>query len=451
MNRGFAYLRGGALASFLAVLMFVSPFAQGKDGDPIVISAIPTLGGPSPVLIINGGGFTPGESLHLLMNGLALTVQSVSSTQVVAALPPSVVSTPGTYLLVIGHGREHKKKDDDFATFDVTIGGAGQMGAPGAPGPQGIQGVPGATGAAGAQGLQGLQGLTGATGAVGPAGAQGVQGIQGVAGAMGPTGAQGAQGIQGNVGPTGAVGATGAQGVQGLAGVAGATGPTGAPGLQGFAGPTGALGATGPIGPQGSPGATGLGLTFRNAWASGTSYETNDVVTVAGTSYIATQTLPNDVIPPAQDASNWSVIAAAGAAGAAGARGSTGATGPQGLPGGQGLQGPQGAAGSTGALGPTGPATAIVLTAVSSTGGCTNPCLVNVVALCPAGTVPSGCFANPDHACANSANSEDYLQSIAIAPFNGQFECVAKFLHDSTACGLYQLNLTVTAMCLKVP
>jgi Collagen triple helix repeat (20 copies) len=62
----------------------------------------------------------------------------------------------------------------------------------------------------------------------------------------------------------------------------GATGATGPAGPVGPAGPTGAAGVTGPAGPAGAP-----GLSFQGAYAAGSTYALNDVVTYSGSSFVS--------------------------------------------------------------------------------------------------------------------------------------------------------------------
>lgn len=103
---------------------------------------------------------------------------------------------------------------------------------------------------------------------------------------------------------------------------------------------------------------------FRGAWDAATQYVLNDVVSYAGSSYVATAPSLNDAPP----SSSWALLASKGDAGSAGADGAQGPTGPEGpageqgeagLPGADGAQGPQGEpgqAGADGAQGPQGPA-----------------------------------------------------------------------------------------------
>jgi len=192
----------------------------------------------------------------------------------------------------------------------------------------------------------------GPAGATGPQGPQGIQGLTGPTGAVGP---QGAQGIQGVAGPPGATGATGAQGAQGIQGATGATGPTGAQGIQGATGATGAIGAAGPTGATGATGAAGT--TFLGTYSNTTVYNTGDVVSLDGSSYVALQNALLGINPSTDSGANWGILAMKGATGATGTTGATGAQGIQGSIGPQGptgAQGAQGIQGVTGATGPTG-------------------------------------------------------------------------------------------------
>lgn len=142
--------------------------------------------------------------------------------------------------------------------------------------------------------------------------------------------------------------------------------------IKGPAGATGGTGAQGPQGPQGVAGPVGpAGLTWRGAWASGSSYAVNDAVGWGGSSYWATATHNTGTAPPTGIAADpgvddtavntgWALLSQQGAQGATGPQGvagptgptgPTGATGPQGV---QGIQGPQGATGTTGGTGTAG-------------------------------------------------------------------------------------------------
>ena len=98
------------------------------------------------------------------------------------------------------------------------------------------------------------------------------------------------------------------------------------------------------------------GFTFKGPWTSASAYSVNDVVTEAGSSFVAL--MANTAFDPTSDVStsggHWALIAAAGAKGASGANGATGATGAQGPAGANGATGPTGATGVTGPVGPMG-------------------------------------------------------------------------------------------------
>ena len=238
----------------------------------------------------------------------------------------------------------------------------------------------------------------------GPSGQPGLTGPQGPTGATGTTGAPGPAGATGATGETGATGATGSQGAAGLTfrdawisattyvatdvvtyggetwtalatstivtpgtdptkwsklaakGDPGSTGAPGAPGPAGAAGATGATGAAGPMGETGAAGATGpqgaAGLTFRDVWASTTTYVATDVVTYGSETWTAIATSNN--VTPGTDPTKWSKLAAKGDPGSTGVTGATGAPGPAGATGATGASGPPGATGPAGATGATG-------------------------------------------------------------------------------------------------
>jgi YVTN family beta-propeller protein len=98
------------------------------------------------------------------------------------------------------------------------------------------------------------------------------------------------------------------------------------------------------LGATGAAGADGIGFLFRNGFETGTAYLTNDVVTYAGSTYVALQDFVAGTTPD-RDPAHWTLFVPQGATGPAGA---TGATGPAGAP------GPAGPAGATGATGPAG-------------------------------------------------------------------------------------------------
>ena len=112
---------------------------------------------------------------------------------------------------------------------------------------------------------------------------------------------------------------------------------------------------------QGPPGPPGL--IFTNQYNPTTPYVLTDVVTFAGSSYVAVARSTG--IPPIGDPAStatWAVLAQQGAIGPQGLQGTTGPIGPigpQGLTGpagARGVSGSQGIAGTTGPSGPSGPA-----------------------------------------------------------------------------------------------
>jgi hypothetical protein len=78
--------------------------------------------------------------------------------------------------------------------------------------------------------------------------------------------------------------------------------------------------------------------TWRNAWASGTAYTVDDMVSHGGTSYMCISNVSGTTTPNA-DASNWDSMAV---------KGDTGNTGSQGVTGNTGSQGPIGNTGPSG-------------------------------------------------------------------------------------------------------
>ena len=179
-------------------------------------------------------------------------------------------------------------------------------------GPQGPTGPAGqdGTGGVGPTGGQGPTGPTGA-GATGPSGQDGGTGPTGPSGPSGPSGPTGPSGSDSAVpGPTGPTGPTST--------TAGPTGPTGA-GPTGPTGPTSTVaGPTGPTstvaGPTGSTGPTGA--NWQGPWSSFTSYAVGDAVSWLGGSYIAT--VANSGHDPTVYTGYWGVLAAKGTDGAAG-------------------------------------------------------------------------------------------------------------------------------------
>jgi hypothetical protein len=69
--------------------------------------------------------------------------------------------------------------------------------------------------------------------------------------------------------------------------------------------------------------------TWRNAWASGTAYTVDDMVSHGGTSYMCISNVTGTTTPNS-DTSNWDTMAGKGDIGVTGAQGTTGNTGSQG-------------------------------------------------------------------------------------------------------------------------
>jgi len=212
-------------------------------------------------------------------------------------------------------------------------GNPGPTGPGGAPGSNGVNGATGATGPTGSDGAAGTNGINGSSGATGPTGAPGAvgtNGSDGATGATGPTGptgndgAGGPSGSQGPAGPTGTPGPTGSAGPTGPSGSNGVPGPTGAPGSPGASGPTGADGAMGPTGldgvagPTGGTGPTGPsgtpGLFWQGTWSIATTYNLDDGVMFAGSSY-RSLTAANIGNQPDASPAAWAVVAQAANAG----------------------------------------------------------------------------------------------------------------------------------------
>lgn len=137
------------LLAIVVLLPLLARTAQA-GGLPIVYDA--TVDPNANTLTLTGVDFGPSPTVTL-GGVLPLTVQSFSSTQIVAALPSNLA--PGSYLIFA------KFTNFTVAVFEATVGAVGPRGP------------------AGPQGAQGPQGLTGATGAVGPVGPQGPAGPTG--------------------------------------------------------------------------------------------------------------------------------------------------------------------------------------------------------------------------------------------------------------------------------
>ena len=133
----------------------------------------------------------------IALSGIALTVESDSSTAITAqfpSYPPLASFTPGTYSIFIVFKNASGGADNTAghqAFFLLTLNVTGPSGPLGATGP---------TGATGAQGANGATGSPGPTGTTGNPGAMGLPGATGDTGPNGPTGATGAAGATGGTG-----------------------------------------------------------------------------------------------------------------------------------------------------------------------------------------------------------------------------------------------------------
>jgi len=130
---------------------------------PVINSATVDYG--HGLLVISG--ISLGATPLVKVGMTPLTVQSSSSTQIVAAFPsnaPPGSFLPGTYFLNVTF------RNGLFAVFTIALGATGPPGPFGLQGSQGPKGDQGATGPAGPAGPQGVTGPTGPQGPAGPNG-----------------------------------------------------------------------------------------------------------------------------------------------------------------------------------------------------------------------------------------------------------------------------------------
>jgi hypothetical protein len=116
-----------------------------------------------------------GSSASVTLDGMPLTVESASASQIVAVLPASVAAVPGSYLMTVARGNGEPQHDE----FVLTVGAVGEKG------PQGLKGETGAPGAPGGVGPAGAQGAKGDIGPIGPSDAY-VSSVDAVAVNLGP-------------------------------------------------------------------------------------------------------------------------------------------------------------------------------------------------------------------------------------------------------------------------
>ena len=94
-------------------------------------------------------------------------------------------------------------------------------------------------------------------------------------------------------------------------------------------GAAGTAGATGPVGPEGPVGPQGQGFNFRQGWTAATAYNPYDVITYAGSAYVATTAFTSG---QTFSTAGLSLMAAAGAVGGIGALSAVPAGGTNGTP-----------------------------------------------------------------------------------------------------------------------
>jgi hypothetical protein len=177
-------------ATLLALLLLAAaPVLRADNAPPPVIYNAQISASTITIDGIHFGTAIP----TVTMNGIPLSVSSSTNTMVLANLPSSITSNPGTYLLKLVNNSETEDEQLRSVKFEVAVGAtgptgpAGPMGPPGAPGAQGPKGDTGATGATGASGPQGAQGLKGDAGPAGPSGPAGPKGDTGATGPAFPT------------------------------------------------------------------------------------------------------------------------------------------------------------------------------------------------------------------------------------------------------------------------
>lgn len=151
-----------AFATLLTSTCKASAEPHEPPGHTLILNASANMSNGQ--LTIEGANFP--DHAQVALNHQELTLVSAGATTLVATLPASILSTPGSYLLTIdredqGRERHDRQHPSVVASFIVTIGAVG---------PQGVQGVPGPQGAPGLEGPAGPQGPQGEPGPQGPAG-----------------------------------------------------------------------------------------------------------------------------------------------------------------------------------------------------------------------------------------------------------------------------------------
>lgn len=138
------------LTLFLAALTLLGT----AQAIPVIKSA--NIDYAANTLTLGGNGF--GTAPKATLNGITLTTQTTTSTQIVASFPasnPASLIVPGNYFLSVTFTNSLP------AFFNVTLGAAGPMGPIGPPGPAGPQGLAGPQGPSGPPGPAGPQGTAG--------------------------------------------------------------------------------------------------------------------------------------------------------------------------------------------------------------------------------------------------------------------------------------------------
>jgi len=143
----------------------LQPAASGQGLLPTISMAAADFSKSTPRITITGQNFGSSKPT-VSLSGTALTVESFSSSSIVADLPASLA--PGFYRLTVTRNDNLLKL---FAEIDITLSGAAAAGPAGPAGPTGPTGPQGPPGAPGAAGPQGPQGPAGQPGPAGPAGA----------------------------------------------------------------------------------------------------------------------------------------------------------------------------------------------------------------------------------------------------------------------------------------
>ena len=151
-----------AFAMLLTSACKASAESHEPPGHTLILNASANM--TNGQLTIEGANFP--DHAQVALNHQELAVVSADATTLVATLPASILSTPGSYLLTIDREDQDRERHDPehhsaLASFIVTIGAVGPQGAQGVPGPQGAPGLPGNTGPQGPQGEPGPQGPAG--------------------------------------------------------------------------------------------------------------------------------------------------------------------------------------------------------------------------------------------------------------------------------------------------